>query len=83
LTGSIDSVRLIFILTSKKAGGYIMTSKKLGRPKKAETGKTMFIPAHLVKYVIALLRADKAEKQTQQIGLSDETIVNWTSEGKQ
>jgi hypothetical protein len=62
---------------------------KIGRPKKESTGKTMFIPAHLVKYVMAMLKADKGIDDNNPVnpipqgGLSDETIANWTSEAKQ
>lgn len=50
--------------------------KKLGRPKKAQTGATVWVPAHLLWHVNALLEADKAEQakrtrpvnpQTQQV----------------
>lgn len=50
-----------------------------GRPKKAQTGKTMFIPAHLVKYVLAMLKADRDDKPETQRELSDDDIANWTS----
>ena len=61
---------------------------KIGRPKKDSTGKTMFIPAHLVKYVMAMLKADKNidDNHTNPIpqgGLTDDAIANWTSEAKQ
>lgn len=52
-----------------------------GRRKKAQTGKTMFIPAHLVKYVLAMLKADRDDKPENQRGeLSDDDIANWTSD---
>ncbi len=57
---------------------------KIGRPKKDSTGKTMFIPAHLVKYVMAMLKADKtdstANHSTPQGGLSDDTMAGLSSE---
>jgi hypothetical protein len=47
---------------------------KIGRPKKDSTGKTMFIPAHLVKYVMAMLKADKTDSAANDTlaGLSSE-----------
>lgn len=39
---------------------------KMGRPKKPQTGKNIFIPAHLVKYVLAMIQADKKEVDHEQ-----------------
>lgn len=64
-----DSIKQCFFLwlleikTMTESQDTTQAKKRKGRPHKAQTGKTMFIPAHLVKYVLALLNADKEMKQ--------------------
>ena len=38
---------------------------KRGRKNKEKTGRTMFIPAHLLDYVLAMMAVDKANDKRQ------------------
>lgn len=57
------SLALNRIMTDSTTTTQTNEKKRKGRPHKAETGKTLFIPAHLVKYVKALINADKDDNE--------------------